>query len=326
MACLIADIGATNARFAVAVAEHSMDHMVVYKSSKHNSILEAIQAYLQELARRGLPRPAKAALAVAAPISADQVDYPNIGWSFSKTKLRKDLGLEIDFYNDFSAVALGVPHFNHTEKLELGAVSAAHRALAGPIAVIGPGTGLGVAGVIRVAERWINLSSEGGHATMAAATREESEVLDILRIRFGHASAERALSGPGLANIYAALCTIHSVETPALKAEEITTAIAKSEGSKEQTNVLCARAFNLFCAMLGTLAGNVALTLGATGGVYIAGGILPRFKDAFAASTFRERFEQKGRLTGFMKQVPTFLVLHEAPALLGLVHDQWRLR
>jgi glucokinase len=322
MACLIADIGATNARFAIAVAEH-LNNMVVYQSSAHVSILEAIQAYLQELARRDLPRPTKAALAVAAPISGDQVDYPNRGWSFSKNELRKDLRLEIDFYNDFSAVALAVPHLHDTEKLQLGAASAAHRAPAGPKAVIGPGTGLGVAGVIQVGDRWVDLSGEGGHATMAAATREESEVLDILRIRWGHVSAERVLSGPGLANIYAALCTIHSVETPNLKAEEITTALANSERSKEQTNVLCARAFNIFCNMLGTVAGNVALTLGATGGVYIAGGILPRVKDSFAASKFRERFEGKGRLTKYMKEIPSFLVTHEAPALLGLVRDQY---
>jgi glucokinase len=325
MTCLIADLGATNARFAVADGKH-MNHLEVYQSSNHSTILEAVQTYLEEVASRGLPRPTKAALAVAAPISADQdqVTYPNKLWSFSKRELQKQLEIEIDFYNDFSAVALAVPHLPDGQKLELrGTVSRVHRAPVGPIAVIGPGTGLGVASVIRVADRWIDLSGEGGHATMAPATREESEILNILRIRWGHVSAERVLSGPGLANIYSALCTIHSVESRELKPEEITAAaLANSQNSNEHTNVLSARAFNIFCGMLGTVAGNLALTLGATGGVYIAGGILPRFKQLFADSIFRARFEQKGRLTWFMEHIPTFLVLQPAAALSGLLHDQ----
>ena len=175
--------------------------------------------------------------------------------------------------------------------------------------------------MIRVGDRWIDLSGEGGHVTMAAATREESEILDILRIRWGHVSAERVLSGPGLANIYTALCTIHGVNAGPLEPEQITAAMANSSKTSNEQR-LCTSAFNHFCAMLGTVAGNLALTLGAAGGVYIAGGILPRFVDALAASTFRERFEEKGRLAWFMKQIPTFLVL-EPVALSGLVHDQW---
>jgi glucokinase len=319
MTVLIGDIGATHARFAVTASERKIELMHVYRSSEFSSLLNAVEHYLKGPALGSLLRPTKAALAIAAPLSGDQVTFPNRLWSFSRTQFQADLGFAVDFYNDFSAVALAVPHLHADEVLQIGdPVSPAD----GAKAVIGPGTGLGVAGLVRAADRWIDLSGEGGHATMAAATREESEVLNILRRRWDHISAERVLSGPGLANIYEALCIVHSVETRKLKAEEITTAMAKTDGPKEQANVLCTRAFDIFCAMLGTVAGNVALTLGATGGVYIAGGILPRVKDAFAASHFRRRFEQKGRLTDYMRSIPTYLVLHEAPALLGLIHAQ----
>jgi glucokinase len=155
---------------------------------------------------------------------------------------------------------------------------------------------------------------------MAAATRQESQVLEILRGRWQHVSAERLLSGPGLASIYDALCILHSADRRGLTAEEITNAMARPDRAGEESSDLCTQAFNVFCEMLGTVTGNVALTLGATGGVYIAGGILLRVKEAFAASQFRTRFEQKGRLTEYMRRIPTYLILHHAPALLGLIH------
>jgi glucokinase len=317
MNCLIADIGATHARFAITASERKIEFLHVYQSSEFGSLQNAVNHYLKEPALRNLPRPAKAALAVAAPLSGDQVELPNRAWSFSRMQLQAELGFPIEFYNDFTAVAMAVPHLHAGDILPIGVpVPQAH----GAIAVIGPGTGLGVAGLVRVQDRWTALPAEGGHATMAAATREESEVLNILRVRWGHVSAERVLSGPGLTNIYEALGIAHSVETPKLRASEITAEISKLEG--EHGNPLCVKAFDLFCAMLGTMAGNVALTLGATGGVYIAGGILPRVQEAFAASRFRARFEQKGRLSDYMKSIPTYLILHEAPALLGLIHVQ----
>ena len=321
MACLIGDIGGTHARFAISTSEGKIECMRICQNSAYSSLLSSVQDYLKDPALKSLPRASKAALAIAAPLSGDEVILTNRDWSFSRERLQADLGFKIDLYNDFSAVALAVPYLQAEDKLELGD---SRPASDGAIAVIGPGTGLGVAGLIRRADRWIDLCSEGGHATMAAATREESQVLDLLRVRWDHVSAERVLSGPGLANIYEALCIVHGVVTRKLTAEQITAALADCEGAKEQTNLLCAKAFDLFCAMLGTMASNVALTLGATGGVYIAGGILPRVKNRFAASKFRTRFEHKGRLTGYMTSIPTYLVLHQAPALLGLIHAQSR--
>jgi glucokinase len=318
---LIADIGATYARFAIAAAEQKIEHMKVYKTCECESLFEAVRHYLNDPILHGVPRPTQAALAIAAPISGDRVVMMNKEWSFSHQALEAELGVKVRLYNDFLAVALGIPYLHpNDDKLVLGeAVPESD----GPIAVIGPGSGLGVAGLIHTVDGWINIASEGGHATIAAATREESQVLDLLRLRWGHVSAERVLSGPGLENLYDALCTVHGVVSSKVTAKEITTALLKPEVTHAHSPcpLLCAKAFEFFCDMLGTVAGNLALTLGATAGVYIAGGILPRVKDQFAASNFRNRFEQKGRLTPYMKSIPTYLLLHPAPALLGLVHE-----
>ena len=322
-ACLIGDIGATYARFAIAAGEPKIEFMHVYKTSAYGSLLDAVRYYLNEPGLKGWPRPTKAALAVAAPLSGDQVTMTNKKWSFSRRALEADLGMKVDLYNDFSAVALAVPYLHPDDRLAVGdAVSTSE----GAIAVIGPGSGLGVAGLIRTANGWIDIPGEGGHATIAAATREESQVLDLLRLRWDHVSAERVLSGPGLANLYDALCTVHGVVSPQLTAEQVTAALLKPKGTNDHSYLLCSKAFDFFCGMLGTMAGNLALTLGTTGGVYIAGGILPHVKDRFAASNFRNRFEQKGRLAPYMKLIPTYLVLHHAPALLGLIHAPLRSR
>jgi glucokinase len=321
MVCLIGDIGATHTRFAVSAADFTMRCMRVYQTSASSNIFDALQHYLREPELRRLPRPTKAALAIAAALAGDEVVMTNISWSFKRSRLQEDLGFNVDLYNDFSAVAMAIPSLHNEDKLKLGGADPIHD---GTIAVMGPGTGLGVAGLIRATDRWIDLSGEGGHATMMATTREESQVLDLLRLRWGHVSAERVLSGPGLANLYEAVCTLRGVETRRLTAEEITSAVLTSDGPRALTGMLCGKTFDLFCSMLGTVAGNLALTLGATGGVYIAGGILPRVKDHLAASQFRTRFEQKGRLADYVRRIPTYLIVHQAPALLGLVHAQGR--
>jgi glucokinase len=212
--------------------------------------------------------------------------------------------------NDFEAIAMAAPYLATNERMVIGPADLPTRR--GPIALVGPGTGLGVAGLIPKSDGWIVVPTEGGHSTMVAATCEEGRVLDILRERWAHVSAERVLSGPGLENLYAALRFLDGAVPKPLSAREITAAMVAGEDKYSS------RAFELFCRMLGTFAGNLALTFGATGGIYIAGGILLRFKKVFAASGFRARFEQKGRLSTYLQSIPTCLIVHPQPALVGL--------
>ena len=304
---LIADIGGTNARFAVA-QDGRVEHLAVLPTGQYKTMQDAARAFLG-----GLPAGiavARGVLDIAGPVTGDRVQLTNSGWSFSIEAARRELGFEeLKVVNDFAAAALGIPRLQSAEYVQVGGGTPVPH---GPIGVIGPGTGLGVAGLVFADTRWVVLPGEGGHATMPAATREEAAILDLLRDRYGHASAERVLSGHGLQNLHMALATLRG-ETPApLTDHEITAAALAG------SDALCGHVLDLFCDMLGTVAGNLAITLGAAGGVFLIGGILPRFADRFAASGFRARFESKGRLGDYMRAIPTFLVTHENPALLGL--------
>jgi glucokinase len=306
---LIGDIGGTNARFAIS-KKGGFDHLRVLPTGSYASMQDAARAYIA-----GLPsglRPSKAALAVAGPISGGRATLTNSGWSFSIEQAQSELDLaNLIVVNDFEATALAIQYLRVTDREVIGTpVSPAY----GPIGVIGPGTGLGVATLVPTAGGWLQVPGEGGHATMAPATCEEGRILDLLRDRFGHVSAERILSGPGLENLYQAVCELGGVVAQSLSATEIS---ASAVAGRDRN---CARALDLFCAMLGTVAGNLALTVGATGGVYIGGGILPRLKQHFAGSGFRPRFEEKGTLSPYVKAIPTYLILHPHPALLGLAN------
>jgi glucokinase len=180
-----------------------------------------------------------------------------------------------------------------------------------PIAVLGPGSGLGASALTPDGGRWSPLTGEGGHVTMPAATARENAVLDWMRRRFDHVSAERCLSGPGLVNLYNALAGIDGVPAAPYTAAQIT------DPATAALDPLCREATAMFCAMLGTVAGDLALTLGAKGGVYIAGGIVPRLGPRFVESGFRARFEAKGRLSSYVAAIPTYVVTHPLPAFLG---------
>ena len=213
--------------------------------------------------------------------------------------------------NDFAAVARGVPHLRPDDLVQIGGGEPAPEATR---AVLGPGTGLGVSGLApSTAGGWTVLEGEGGHATMAAANRREAEVLAEVGREFGHVSAERVLSGPGLVNLHAALCRLDGVAPDSgLTPRDIAAA------GVERRSARCRETLRLAAAMLGTFAGDLALTLGARGGVYVAGGMVPRHVQAFAASGFRRRFEDKGRFSAYLAAIPTWVVMHEFPALLGL--------
>jgi glucokinase len=308
---LIADIGATNARFALVSPDSGLQRPRVLACEDYPTIHGAIAAYLEdELPLADVRRPEAAALAIAGPVTGDKVALTNHPWSFSIEELRGHLGIErLHVLNDFAAVAVAMPHLAPDERTQIGGGAPLPDA---PVGVLGPGSGLGVGGLVRAPDGWLSLPGEGGHATMAPANSRESAVLDRMRARYDHVSAERVLSGPGLVDLYTTLAEIDGVPAASYTASQITSpAICESEG-------YCREAVDMFCAMLGTVAGNLALTLGARGGIYVAGGIVPKLGARFAASAFRERFEAKGRLRPYLARIPTYVVTHPFPAFLGL--------
>jgi glucokinase len=277
---IIGDIGGTYARFAVAErGKYSeLQHLSV---SKYATLKDALGEYLDALPRD--MRPTRGALAVAGPVSGDEVKLTNLNWSFSIAALKADLNMcSLVVVNDFAATAMSVPYLPEVDCYPIGQPQSK---TSGPVGVIGPGTGLGVSTLVPEAGRWILLPGEGGHSTLPPATQAESLIIEVLRIHWQHVSAERVLSGAGLVNLYQALCSIEDKRPDALSPADVT------DRAMRGIDPTCVKAFEVFCSMLGTVAGDLTLTIGATGGVYIAGGILRRFKEAFASSPFRERFE-----------------------------------
>ncbi len=304
---LVGDIGATNARFGLLSQEGELFLARVYLCEEYPGIEEALQSFLGEASRA--PRPRLGALAVASPVTADRVEMTNHPWRFSIAALKARFAFErFEVINDFTAVALALPSLGAGDKRAIGGGAAVDGA---PLAVLGPGSGLGVSGLIPWDRGWIPISGEGGHGTIAPQSERESALVDLLRRRFDHVSAERVLSGPGLVNLYEALAALEGMPERGYTAAEITD---EGIGAKDP---LCAEAVVLFCAMLGTVAGNLTLTLGARGGLYIAGGIVPRLKERFDNSLFRRRFEAKGRMSSYLAPIPSFVVTHPFPAFLG---------
>jgi len=304
---LVGDIGGTNARFGLVSPDGAMLHSRVLADADYPGIAEAIEAYLAD--RGGLPRPRRGAIAIASPVAGDEVRMTNHPWRFSVSALAKRLGFQrLLVINDFTAQALALPRLKPEDRTAVGGGKPAAGA---PIGVLGPGSGLGVSGLIPSGKRWIPLTGEGGHATMAPITDRESDVLGAMRRHLDHVSGERVLSGPGLVNLYHALAEIDGVPARQYTAAQI------SDVETGKSDALCAEATQMFCAMLGTVAGNLALTLGASGGVYIGGGIVPRLGERFVASQFRERFESKGRFHDYLAAIPTYVVTHQLPAFLG---------
>ena len=306
---LLGDVGATNARFSLLQGD-AITHYRAFRCDAFPTLAEAIGAYLAGLPRSTSP-PTQAALAVAAPVVRDLVQLTNTHWRFSIDALRRQFEwTRLKVLNDFEANALAVPNLSPDDIVPIGSGTAIENAAIG---VVGPGTGLGVSGLIPSADGWTPLASEGGHVTLAPADTRESAVLEVLRGRFGHVSAERVLSGPGIVTLYGALCELAGQPVLPLAASQIT-------GRCQDGNGLAREAVNMFSAFLGTLVGNVALTLGARGGIYIMGGIVPNILAVFRTSQFRERFEAKGRYRSYLAAIPTFVVIRPVPAFLGLMN------
>ncbi|HKQ14585.1 MAG TPA: glucokinase [Steroidobacteraceae bacterium] len=307
---LIADIGGTNARFALLDGRTWRDEKVL-ACADYPDIVSAIEDYLRTVsAASGAARPAEGALAIAGPITGDIVRMTNHAWQFSAARTREALGWRrLIMVNDFTALAMALRHLPPDELEQIGGGQAVADA---PLALLGPGTGLGVSGLIPTDEQWIPLQGEGGHVTLSVMNEREAAVLHQLHQRFTHVSAERVLCGPGLVNLYDAVCALEGVVPKVLTPPEIT------RRAREGSCRLCLEALGMFCAMLGTLAGNLVLTLGAVGGCYIGGGIVPGLGSFFTSSHFRDRFEDKGRFADYLRRVPTYVIRSKLPAFVGL--------
>jgi glucokinase len=310
---LVADIGGTNARFGwVAGPGAPVSQVKKLPVAAHAGPVSAVQAYLAERASQpdvDQRAPRHAAFAVATAVAGDRIAFTNSRWDFSRRETQAALGLDsLLMLNDFEALALSLPRLGAAQlRPHAGGLPSA----TGMLAVVGPGTGLGVGAVVQTRQGWLALPGEGGHVTLAPADDLESALLARVRQRHAHVSAERLLSGIGLPLLHQALGEVQGRAVAPLDAAEII------GGALAGRDVSCGQTIDLFCALLGGFAGNVALTLGARGGVYIGGGIVPRFADLFFASAFRQRFEAKGRFQAYLAAIPTALITDTLAALSG---------
>lgn len=306
---LLGDVGGTNARFAWQAAAGAPPGRIATSLCRdHDSLLAAIRHYLQV---QGLPTPRSCGIGIANPITGDRVQMTNHHWSFSIRELEREIGADrLVVINDFEAVALSLPALRDRELHSIGAHDGAV-VTGAPMAVLGAGTGLGVSCLLP--DAGLAITGEGGHSTLSAGDSDEAEILRLLCDRFGHASAERALSGPGLINLYEATAALNGMGAERLEPADVI------DGARTGADPLCAQALGYFCSFMGSFAGNLALTFGARGGVYVAGGIAPRIIDELRSSTFRARFEGKGRFRSYLAPIPTRVISSDvAPAFLGL--------
>jgi glucokinase len=304
---LLGDIGATNARLAL-LGNGVLGPVSNFTVADFPHIADVIRTFFVERCQSVSAH--EALLAVAGPVNAGRCILTNSSWAIDPHELRREFGFaQIALCNDFEAAALSLPHLTATDLFRVGDGEALYGA---PMAVLGPGTGLGVACLVLGPDAPVVLASEGGHITMSGTSPREDAIIDFLRGQFGHVSAERMVSGFGLENLYRAVVALDGLQAPERSAPEIT------EAGLRGGCPISAMVLELFCGMLGTIAGNVALMFGARGGVFIAGGIAPRMTDFIARSEFRSRFENKGRLRGYLQSIPTSIIVHPAATFVGL--------
>lgn len=305
---IIADIGGTNARFAWVNGDGVIQDQTVLKGAEHPNFVSAFQVYLRII---GNPSISNAAIAIANPIDGDVIKMTNHNWDFSIEEARKTLGLDsLIFKNDFEALAMSIPFLETSGFYQVGGTEIKKKM---PIGVLGPGTGLGVSGLIHSGERWIPLSTEGGHVSLSPTSEREIQIFQTCLKQYDHVSAERLISGSGLQLIYSTICNLDKIEP-----KQDITPFEISKLALAQADSQCEETLDIFSGLLGVVAGNLALTLGAKGGIYIGGGIVPKLGNYFGRSPFRERFEAKGRFTKYLKDIPVFVIQSEYPALVGI--------
>ena len=303
---LVADVGGTNVRLALATAD-GLAELRCFRCADFASLEAVIRHYLDSIAQT----PDYGCLAIAGPVSGDRFQMTNLGWSSSVKALETSLGLgRVWLINDYAAIAMSLPGLGGDQLVTLRRGEANRRA---PMMVCGPGTGLGAAQLVPVKGRYHPISGEGGHVDFAPVTPRQRQICSVLVDRFGHVSVEQLLSGPGLENIYQALVALtpDAAVATSLPASEIT------DGFIEQKCALCVEAVDLFCQVLAQTMANMALTAGALGGMYIAGGIVPRLVNYLDQAKFGEDFINKGRFRHYLATIPVYLVTEAQPGLLG---------
>jgi len=304
---LLADIGGTNARFALETEPGEISQIRVYPCAEYPTIEDVLKKYLKDTK---VGRVNHAAIAIANPVDGDQVSMTNFKWAFSIEATRRALGFDtLLVVNDFTALAMALPGLTDAQRTQVGGGSRRQNSVIG---LLGPGTGLGVSGLIPADDRWIALGSEGGHATFAPMDEREDIVMQYARKKWPHVSFERVAAGPGIELIYRALAARDK------KRVAPTVDPAYVVDRAHAGDALALEAVECFCGILGTFAGNLAVTLGALGGIYIGGGVVLKLGELFLRSSFRERFEAKGRFAPYLANVPTYLITAEYPAFLGV--------
>ena len=296
---LIADIGATSSRCAtLALATANPQNVRIYRNENFPQLSNLLANYLDELGNK----PRSMALAVAAPVHGNDVQMVNRDWSFSGTSLSREMGFDsAKIINDFHAIAYALPTFDDNTRTEIGRATEYR---GGNMAVLGPGSGLGMSAWISNESGGAAMTGEGGHITVSGRDKLEDEIIAEFRERFGHCSAERVLSGPGLVALHKVM---HGIE---LDSPEAITA--------NQDDAACAATMNQFFSFLGSAAADLALITGAFGGLFIAGGIVPACVEQLRQSPFRERFDDKNRYRDYMRRIPTYVITDPVPGLTGL--------
>ena len=308
---LIADIGGTNARFALSTqAPQHFNQAQTLEAAEFEHVSDAIDTYLRS---QGITQLHSIALAVAGPIRDEKVNFPNSHWSIDCAELRSRYNVErANLLNDWEAISYSLSSLGQSDLINIGGDWGLLSDNDYSVGAIGPGSGLGMSGLLRRDNRLIPLVTEGGHAGFSPENQLQGEILSYLHNKFDdRISRERLLSGPGLVNIHEALCSIHGKDNPGLIAADIAVA------GINKTDPICQETFDLFFEMLGQVAGDIALALGAYDGVFIGGGICQRYPEQLAMSRFRKGFENKGRHSHLMTDLPTWLITHKNPGLLG---------
>lgn len=308
---LVADIGGTNGRFGLVNActhgkGYNAENQISLPSGDYATLADMIRDYVKQA---GVAMPKFGCLAIAGPIQDGHVKVTNLNWEFSISKLRDELNMQaLDVINDFSALAYATPH------LQAGDIKTLYNKDSNPyapIGVMGPGTGFGAALLAPVSSGWKIIPTEGGHCSFAPTTDTEIAILQEMRKRFDHVSIEHLLSGQGLVSIYQSLAAIAGKQAEDLKPSDVSI-----RGMKHQ-DPLCEQALQTFCAILGSVAGDKALSWGAMGGIYLGGGIVPKIADYLPQTDFIKRYLHKGIMRGYVEDIPVHMVTNDKAALIG---------
>ena len=311
LSSVVADIGATNIRLARLTAGGLPGPTVKFATAEFPDFTAALAHFLK---LEGGPGPLRMALAVAGPVYGDEVKLTNNQWQFSIRRLIQELNLEqLEVVNDLEAMTLVLPNLDSEDAVPIG-VTVGNRSIKASMAVLCPGTGLGIAGLVPVENGWRPVATEGGHTNLSPLTAKEMAVWQFLHERYGRVSVERVLSGPGLVELYNALASLEGREAGVVSSEDIVSLALKGESP------LALETVEIFCGWLGDVAGDVALMYVARGGVYLAGDILLTIFEILKRSQFRRRFDNKGRGTGIVTATPTFLISCESPVLHGCAY------